>query len=168
VRGYWPRQLSSEERLRRIPLSRRSHIIGFQPLPTGTVEHESALERDFVVLSTFLDPHAVITAQPITITFQVGAVTRLALKRLHEEGRSHVDESAIFRTIETMRRIADEAVTATKTIRRQQERRLRVIQGGRTDASVAVVAEAPGRDVEDQDHDNSTAHIRMLPFEEWS
>jgi hypothetical protein len=68
--------LSSEERLRRIPLSRRSHIIGYQPLPTGTVEHESALERDFVVLSTFLDANAVIIAQPITITFQVGAVTR--------------------------------------------------------------------------------------------
>lgn len=62
--------------MRRIPLSRRSHIIGFQPLPTGTAEHESALERDFVVLSSFLDPQAVITAQPITITFQVRAVTR--------------------------------------------------------------------------------------------
>jgi len=62
--------------LRRIPLSRRSHIIGFQPLPTGTAEHESALERDFVTLTSFLDPHAVITAQPITITFQVGATTR--------------------------------------------------------------------------------------------
>jgi TnsA endonuclease N terminal len=62
--------------LRRIPLSRRSHITGFQPLPTGTAEHESALERDFVTLTSFLDPHAVITAQPITITFQVGAATR--------------------------------------------------------------------------------------------
>jgi hypothetical protein len=62
--------------LRRIPLSRRSHIIGFQPLPTGTADHESALERDFVILSSFLDPDAVITAQPITITFQVGAVIR--------------------------------------------------------------------------------------------
>jgi hypothetical protein len=62
--------------LRRIPLSRRAHIIGFQPLATGTAEHESALERDFVVLSSFRDPHAVITAQPITITFQLGAVTR--------------------------------------------------------------------------------------------
>ena len=62
--------------MRRIPLSRRSHIIGFQPLPTGTAEHESALERDFVTLTSFLDPHAVITAQPITITFQVGATTR--------------------------------------------------------------------------------------------
>jgi TnsA endonuclease N terminal len=62
--------------LRRIPLSRRSHIIGFQPLPTGTAEHESALERDFVILSSFLDSDAVITAQPITITFQVGTLTR--------------------------------------------------------------------------------------------
>lgn len=62
--------------MRRIPLSRRSHIIGFQPLPTGTADHESALERDFVVLSSFLDAGAVITAQPITITFQVGAVIR--------------------------------------------------------------------------------------------
>ena len=62
--------------MRRIPLSRRSHITGFQPLPTGTAEHESALERDFVVLSSFLDPNAVITAQPITITFQVGTLTR--------------------------------------------------------------------------------------------
>lgn len=62
--------------MRRIPLSRRSHIIGFQPLPTGTVGHESALERDFVVLSSFLDSEAVITSQPITITYQVGAVSR--------------------------------------------------------------------------------------------
>ena len=71
-RGYW----CGEERVRRIPLSRRSHIIGFQPLRTGAAEHESALERDFITLSIFLDPAAVITAQPITITFQVGAVTK--------------------------------------------------------------------------------------------
>jgi TnsA endonuclease-like protein len=62
--------------MRRIPLSRRSHITGFQPLATGTAEHESALERDFVTLSSFLDPHAVITSQPITITYQLGAVVR--------------------------------------------------------------------------------------------
>jgi hypothetical protein len=62
--------------MRRIPLSRRTHIIGFQPLSTGAAEHESALERDFVILSTFLDPHALITAQPITISFLVGTATR--------------------------------------------------------------------------------------------
>jgi hypothetical protein len=62
--------------LRRIPLSHRSHIIGFQPLPTGTVEHESALERDFVVLSNFLDPAALISSQPMTIRYPVGSVIR--------------------------------------------------------------------------------------------
>lgn len=108
-------------------------------------------------------PYRDVRRPPITLWEQ-----RLALKRLHEEGRSHVDEGAIFRTIETMRRIADEAVTATKTIRRQQERRLRLIQGGRMDPSVSVAVDAQTSDVEDQDHDDSTAHIRMLPFEEWS
>jgi putative transposase len=108
-------------------------------------------------------PYRDVRRPPITLWEQ-----RLALKRLHEEGRSHVDESAIFRTIEMMRRIAEESVTTTKTIRRQQERRLRIIQGGRTDAPNAAAAEAPGSDVEDQDHDNCTSHIRMLPFEEWS
>jgi len=91
---------------------------------------------------------------------------RLAMKRMHEEGRSHVDESAIFRTIETMRKIADEAVTATKTIRRQQERRLRVIQGGRTDSSTALAANARVSEVEDGEQDNCTAQVRMLPFED--
>jgi len=62
--------------LRRIPLSRRSHITGFQPLATGTAAHESALERDFVTLTSFLDPHASITAQPITVTFRDGARAR--------------------------------------------------------------------------------------------
>jgi len=55
--------------LRRIPLSRGSHITGFQPLPTGAVEHESALERDFVTLTSFTDPGATITSQPVTMQF---------------------------------------------------------------------------------------------------
>jgi hypothetical protein len=62
--------------LRRIPLSRRSHVIGFQPLSTGTAEHESALERDFVTVSSFLDPAASIISQPVTISFQDGGVMR--------------------------------------------------------------------------------------------
>ena len=108
-------------------------------------------------------PYRDVRRPPITLWEQ-----RLALKRLREEGRLHFDESAIFRAIETMRKIADEAVTATKTIRRQQERRLRIIQGGRMDPGVTVAVRAPPREVEQQDHDDSTAHIRMLPFEEWS
>jgi hypothetical protein len=62
--------------LRRIPLSRRSHIIGFQPLATGTTEHESALERDFVTLTSFLNPDASIVSQPITLTFRDSAKAR--------------------------------------------------------------------------------------------
>ena len=34
------------------------------------------MERDFVTLTSFLDPHAVITAQPITISFKVGGAAR--------------------------------------------------------------------------------------------
>jgi hypothetical protein len=54
---------------RRIPLSRRSHIIGFQALSSGTALHESALERDFVTLTSFLNPAAIIRSQPVTIAF---------------------------------------------------------------------------------------------------
>ncbi len=56
--------------MRRIPLSRRSHVTGFQALATGLAEHESALERDFVTLASFVDAGAVVTAQPVTIRFE--------------------------------------------------------------------------------------------------
>ncbi|WP_245322584.1 TnsA endonuclease N-terminal domain-containing protein [Bradyrhizobium valentinum] len=62
--------------MRRIPLSRRSHVTGFRPIAGEAIEHESALERDFVLLSTFLDASAVITSQPITIEFRDGARLR--------------------------------------------------------------------------------------------
>jgi hypothetical protein len=55
---------------RRIPLSRRSHIIGFQCTPGGVTAHESALERDFVTLSSFVDAAATIRSQPVTIVFE--------------------------------------------------------------------------------------------------
>ena len=56
--------------MRRIPLSRRSHVTGFQPVGEQAVEHESSLERDFVTLTSFRDAGAVITAQPVTIRFE--------------------------------------------------------------------------------------------------
>jgi TnsA endonuclease-like protein len=68
--------LPTKPPVRRIPLSRRSHIIGFQPLPTGTAAHESALERDFVILTGFLKPAAIITSQPVAIVFNIGRVRR--------------------------------------------------------------------------------------------
>jgi hypothetical protein len=65
-------QVTPQSTRRRIPLSRRSHIIGFQPLITGTPVHESALERNFVTLTGFMHPRAVITSQPVTIVFLDG------------------------------------------------------------------------------------------------
>ena len=94
---------------------------------------------------------------------------RLALKRLREDGRTEVDESAIFRTIEAMRAITDEAVASSKTARRQRERRLRLIQGGRVDAEPGVAAST---DVPEADADDEQSKLqpweRMLPFEEWT
>ena len=55
--------------MRRIPLSHRSHIIGFQSLGTGQAEHESALERDFVTLTSFADVHASLLSQPVTLWY---------------------------------------------------------------------------------------------------
>lgn len=56
--------------MRRIPLSHRSHVTGFNAVPTGMAEHESALERDFVTLSSFADGGAKITSQPVAIWFE--------------------------------------------------------------------------------------------------
>jgi hypothetical protein len=66
----------TERTSRQIPLSRRFHVIGFQPLATGSAEHESALERDFVTLTSFADSTARIVSQPVTIAFPDGPITR--------------------------------------------------------------------------------------------
>jgi len=62
--------LPTKPQARRIPLSRHSHIIGFQALATGVAFHESALERDFATLTSFLEPSAIIRSQPVTIVFE--------------------------------------------------------------------------------------------------
>jgi len=90
---------------------------------------------------------------------------RLALKRLREEGALHIDEAAIFRTIEKMRLIVDEATSATKIARRHRERRLRVIQGGQSDAAQSHPTSPPEL-LADEDDDYS--RLQILPFEEWS
>jgi hypothetical protein len=81
--------------MRRIPLSRRSHITGFRPINGDAVEHESALERDFVLLSTFLDAGAAIASQPVTIEFQDGARLRRYtpdFRVIWSDGRSELVE----------------------------------------------------------------------------
>jgi putative transposase len=92
---------------------------------------------------------------------------RLALKRLREEGRAVSDEGAIFRTVETMRSITDGAVVASKTARRQRERRLRLIQGGRMDTAPVVPA-APSASPSETVPASVQPWERMLPVEEWS
>ncbi|WP_323809666.1 Mu transposase C-terminal domain-containing protein [Sphingobium baderi] len=89
---------------------------------------------------------------------------RLALKRLREEGRALVDEAAIFRTIAAMRRIADDAVLASKTARRQRARRLRVVEGGRVDN----VRSAQPPKADDQTKVEPFNLDDIYPFEEWS
>lgn len=89
---------------------------------------------------------------------------RLALKRLRETGRASVDEEAIFRAIEEMRAITDNAVLTSKTARRLRERRLRVIQGGA--ASKSTQSAAPVEEAEMRD-DNRPPCERMYPVEEW-
>jgi len=91
---------------------------------------------------------------------------RLALKRLRDEGRVQVNEAVIFQTIETMRAIADEAVRVSKMARRQRERRLRVIDGGRT------VAPSDSQPEQTERSDDPTGEKlpfeHMFPVEEWS
>lgn len=92
----------------------------------------------------------------------------LALKRLREEGRARVDEAAIFSAVEQMRAIADEAVRASKVTRRQRERRLRLIQGGKTDPLASESPVEPAHSIEEDEIDTRQPWERMLPVEEWS
>ena len=84
------------------------------------------------------------------------------MKRLREAGALHIDEPAIFRTIEQMRSIVDEAKSATKVARRHRERRLRVIQGGKSDAAASSTPQLS------PDEDDEYSTLAILPFEEWS
>jgi putative transposase len=89
---------------------------------------------------------------------------RLALKRLHENGRSLVDEEAIFRTIESMRAITDGAVRSSKTARRQRERRLHAVAAGHSDL---LPIEDDEVDRLLQIDEDLAPHERMFPVEEW-
>jgi putative transposase len=101
---------------------------------------------------------------PITLWEQ-----RLARKKLREEGRSFVDEGAIFRSIEEMRKIAEEAVAAKKTARRHRER-LRIIEGGRksSDPAPATLPAALAAIPEQDEKEKLLPWQRMLPVEEWT
>jgi putative transposase len=83
---------------------------------------------------------------------------------LREEGRARVDEAAIFHAVERMRSIAEEAARESKLARRQRERRLRLIQGGRIDPAAGDAPVVNDRD----EPDTRKPWERMLPVEEWT
>jgi putative transposase len=92
---------------------------------------------------------------------------RLASKRLREEGYASIDENALFRAIETMRTIADDAIVTSKVARRQRERRLRLIPGGKIDDG-PMKQPVPEADNERDNKPTVQPWERMLPVEEWS
>ena len=106
-----------------------------------------------------------LTEQIFRLRFQLTTGQAEALKRLREEGHAHVDEAAIFRAVEAMREIANEAVRTSKTARRQRERRLRVIQGGQT---MTARNNPPPAESTYPPSDGRQPHEHMFPFEEWS
>jgi putative transposase len=63
-------------------------------------------------------PYRTLSRPPITAWEH-----RAATKRLREEGRAQIDEGAIFKSIEQMRAITDDAVRRTRTARRNRVRR---------------------------------------------
>lgn len=88
---------------------------------------------------------------------------RRAKRRLRDEGYAHVDEAAIFRTIDAMREITQGAKSATKSARRDRERRR---QAG------SAVAPAPmeksAKEVVGSRVEASRAPLtEIFPVEEW-
>jgi len=90
---------------------------------------------------------------------------RLALKRLREQRYQRIDEPAIFRSIDAMREIVERATTSTKTARRQRERRLRLIPGGREEPGPAFQQAPEGAETVAP---LRQPHEDMLPVEEWT
>jgi putative transposase len=96
---------------------------------------------------------------------------RLARKQLLAEGRKHIDAAAIFRAIDQMRSIADEAINATKVQRRQRERRQRSSIGDQAHSKPApspppVVAAVATATTDGEK--KLQPWQRMLKVEEWT
>jgi putative transposase len=90
---------------------------------------------------------------------------RLAMKRLRDEGWRDVNEESIFRTVEAMRTITEQAVLASKAARRQMERRLRTV-GPRAEPAVATTTMEPEEPLAVPE-DRPKPYENMLPVEDW-
>jgi TnsA endonuclease N terminal len=115
--------------VRRIPLSRRSHVTGFRPVDGTAIEHESALERDFVLLANFRDAGAKITSQPTTISFQDGDRLRRYtpdFRVIWSDGRSELVEIKYRTDLRENWAMLRPAFVAARTVARQTGGRFRI------------------------------------------
>lgn len=137
-------------------------MTGFRPLDGEAVEHESGLERDFVLLTRWRDPGALITAQPLTITFQSDGRSRRYTPdfRVVSGGRSELVEikyradlrqqwtrlrpafEAVRRTGECFRIVTESAIRGPLL---DNARRLLPLREAPLDAAVAARAMATAR-----------------------
>ena len=122
-----------------------------------------AIRRDPRDLSRIwvLDPKRSIYIEVSYRTLSNPAVTewehRAATKSLREEGRTKVDEAAIFRAVEQMRMIADAAATKSRAARRGVARRAHLPDQPRTleppqmeaSSDVSVAVAQPFADIEE-------------------
>ena len=84
---------------------------------------------------------------------------RLALAELKQRGVRLTDEQLIFDTVAAQRALLETAAAATKTARRQVERRERSLAASALEAAPTDVVDAP---------ESETAPLPLLTVEEWS
>jgi putative transposase len=84
---------------------------------------------------------------------------RLALAELKRRGIRLTDEQLIFDTVEAQRELLDIAAAATKSARRQVERRSRSLVATEQEVGLNVVVASP---------EHETAQLPLLAVEEWS
>lgn len=116
--------------MRRIPLSRRSHVTGFRPLAGEAIEHESGLERDFVTLVQFLDAGASIRSQPITIHFDAEGRSRRYTPDFHvawSDGRIELIEIKYRADLRAQWRRLRPAFAAARRVAAQDSGRFRIV-----------------------------------------
>jgi len=116
--------------MRRIPLSRRSHVTGFRPLDGEAIEHESALERDFVMLAQFLDAGAAIRSQPLTIRFDAEGQSRRYTPDFHvawSDSRTELVEIKYRADLRTQWRRLRPAFIAARRVAGQDGGRFRIV-----------------------------------------
>jgi len=116
--------------MRRIPLSRRSHVIGFRPLDGEAIEHESGLERDFVMLVQFMDAGAAVRSQPITIRFEAEGQARRYTPDFHvawSRGVSELVEIKYRADLRAQWRRLRQAFAAARRVAVQDGGRFRIV-----------------------------------------